>query len=164
MADPDTQANTEDVTFEEPTKYVMTSGEFACNIAKMTVMWSAASFSGYLLTFMNKYLEGSIYTNNYMEGAAGVLATLSGAQVFAKLGLKWTFIVSFGMALFSSYIVYKLESNQVNLPNWFLLSFVNGNTAPKMHKVAIMRALDYLVPKITFIAKFGINLAFVSVY
>lgn len=142
----------------------MTPAKFAINIAKMTVMWSASSFSHYLLNFMNKYLEGSIYTNNYNEAIAGILATVGGAQIFAKLGLRWTFVTSFGMALLGATIVYGLESNTIVLPDWFLLSFVNGNTAPKMHKLAVKRALDYLVPKVTFIAKFGVNLGFVSTY
>ena len=68
------------------------------------------------------------------------------------------------MALLGASIVYALESNTFIMPDWFLLFFVNGNTAPKMHKLAVKRALDFLVPKVTFIAKFGINLAFVSTY
>jgi hypothetical protein len=42
-------------------------------------MWSGASFSHYLLNFLNKYLEGSIFQNNYFEGVAGIIATGIGA-------------------------------------------------------------------------------------
>ena len=130
----------------------------------MMVIWSASSFSAYLLNFMNKYLEGSIYTNNYNEGIAGILATLGGAQIFARLGLRWTFVVSYGMMLFGATIVYLLESNKLVMPDWILMTFVNGAMGPKLRKIAIAKSLDYLVPKVTFIAKFGAGLAFVSTY
>lgn len=52
------------------------------NTAIMTVMWSVLSFSTWLLTFMNKKLEGSIYTNNYLESVAGGIATLAGCYVY----------------------------------------------------------------------------------
>ena len=40
----------------------------------MTVMWSAASFGSYMMINLNKYLEGSIYLNYYLEGLAGLLS------------------------------------------------------------------------------------------
>ena len=49
------------------------------NMVTMTIFWSAASFSTFLLNFMNKYLEGSIFDNNYAEGFAGVLSVLIGS-------------------------------------------------------------------------------------
>lgn len=57
------------------------------NIGVMTVMWTVLSFSTWLLTFMNKNLEGSIYTNNYMESAAGGIATLTGCYVYKRIGI-----------------------------------------------------------------------------
>ena len=39
----------------------MSDCQFYKNVAKMTVMWCASSFSCYLLNYMNKYLEGSIF-------------------------------------------------------------------------------------------------------
>ena len=62
--------------------------EYYNNLFKMTIMWSASSFSNYLLNFLNKYLEGSIFMNNYFEGIAGISAVLFGAQIYSKLGKK----------------------------------------------------------------------------
>lgn len=57
------------------------------NIASMTVMWTVLSFSTWLLTFMNKNLEGSIYTNNYMESLAGGIATIIAGPIYKRIGI-----------------------------------------------------------------------------
>ena len=48
---------------------------------------------------MNKYFEGSIFTNNYIEGAAGILASQMGGSLYARYGMKRSFIFSFGLSL-----------------------------------------------------------------
>jgi hypothetical protein len=90
------------------------------NIAKMTVVWSACSFSNYLLNFMNKYLEGSIYTNNYLEGYAGGLSIIMGGFLYAKAGMKNSLVISFGMALLTGILVCVLEGKVVDLPHSYL--------------------------------------------
>ena len=90
---------------------------------RMTVMWSCSSFVSYLLVFMNKYFEGSIFTNNYIEGAAGILASQMGGTLYAKYGMKRSFIFSFGLSLFGGVIIYLLESHLVKVPVEILLWF-----------------------------------------
>lgn len=85
-------------------------------VIKMTVMWTACSFGSHLLNFMNKYLEGSIFTNNYVEGLAGGLACLVSAQLYAKYGMKVSYMISYGMSLFGGIVVCLLESGIVKLP------------------------------------------------
>lgn len=55
-------------------------------------------------------------------------------------------------------MIYMLESGRVNFPETFLASF-SGTT-----KVRKLKAVAYLVPKVTFLAKFGIGLAFLFCY
>lgn len=57
----------------------MSDSQYYMNMAKMTVMWTACSFTSYLLNYMNKYLEGSIYQNHYNECIAGLIAISFGA-------------------------------------------------------------------------------------
>ena len=92
-------------------------------VVKMTVVWTACSFSCHFLNIMNKYLEGSIFTNNYVEGLAGGVACYFAAQVYAKHGVRTSFIISFGMCLFGSFIVYLLESGYLQLPQMYLSQF-----------------------------------------
>ena len=46
---------------EDLAKLEKMNSKYFQNILNLTVMWTAASFSNYLLNFLNKYLEGSIY-------------------------------------------------------------------------------------------------------
>ena len=97
--------------------------EYSLNIFKMTIMWSACSFSNYLLNFLNKYLEGSIFVNNYYEGIAGILATAAGTTCYLILGKKKAFTVSFSLALFGGTCIYLLESGLYQPPVSFVDSF-----------------------------------------
>lgn len=144
-----------------------TPSQYRLNIFKMTVMWCAVSFSCHMLTFMNKFLEGSIYRNSYIDGFAGALASFIGTHAYIKLGMRRMFIISFTLAIIGGFMIYSLESGKVQLPTWYLASFVDGHLTdktPKLTKKATIRAVDYLVPQITFIAKFGVHLAFLCTY
>jgi len=44
-------------------------------------MWTTCSFTHYLLNIMNKYLEGTIFTNMYIEAFASALALLMAVKV-----------------------------------------------------------------------------------
>jgi hypothetical protein len=46
-----------------------------------------------------KYLEGNIFVNFYIFGAAGVIAVLTGGYLYNKIGLKYTYILSFWMSI-----------------------------------------------------------------
>jgi len=82
----------------------------------MTVMWCASSFSCYLLNFMNKYLEGSIYQNHYIEGLAGIVACFIGIQLYSKLGKRISFLVAFGLAFIGGITIFGLEADIINPP------------------------------------------------
>lgn len=82
----------------------------------MTVMWCASSFSCYVLNFLNKYLEGTIYQNSYSEATAGIISCMVGSQVYAFLGKKVCFFLSWFMALTGGIGVYLLEAEYVLVP------------------------------------------------
>lgn len=131
---------------------------YSGNLLRMSIMWSASSFCCYLLVFLNKYLEGSIFVNNYYEGVANLVSVACGATIYARFGKKNSFMVSFALAMLGGTLVYLLESDHVAYPEAFLASF---SGSPKARR---LRAVAYLVPKVTFIAKFGIGLAFLCCY
>lgn len=98
----------------------ISDSQFYKNMAKMTVMWCACSFSCYLLNYLNKYLEGSIYQNHYNEGIAGLLAIFAGAQIYSILGKKMAFLLAFGLAFAGGLIIFLLESGIVAFPSSLL--------------------------------------------
>ena len=79
-------------------------------------MWCSSSFGAYLLNFLNKYLEGTIFENNYVEATAGIIAILVGSQIYALLGKKITFLLSFLICFLSGMLVYLLEADMLTIP------------------------------------------------
>ena len=77
----------------------------------MTVMWTACSFNQFLLSAQMKYLEGNIFINFYMFGAAGVLAVILGSFFYENIGLKSTYIVSFYMSLIGALSILMIQMN-----------------------------------------------------
>lgn len=69
------------------------------NVVLMTIQWSVASFTGYLLGFMNKYFEGSIFLNYYLDSASGIVGALLALVLFKYLRMRWSYIISLSIAL-----------------------------------------------------------------
>jgi hypothetical protein len=46
-----------------------------------------------------KYLEGNIFVNFYIFGAAGIAAVFIGGIIYPKLGLKLAYVISFAMSI-----------------------------------------------------------------
>ena len=104
----------------------MSNSQFYMNMAKMTVMWTASSFSSYLLNFMNKYLEGSIYQNHNNECIAGLIGITLGAKVYSVLGKKKSFLLAYGLALSGGVIIFLLESGTFKFPKSYLSSYAGA--------------------------------------
>ena len=92
----------------------------------MTIMWSTTSCCSYLLNFMNKYLEGTIYQNNYMECISGMIAVYCGATMYKHLGKKGTFYTAFGFIFVGGSMIYAIESKTILVPESMLSYFSGG--------------------------------------
>ena len=123
----------------------------------MTVMWTTCSFAAHLLNIMNKYLEGTIFTNMYIEGFAGGVGLIIAVKLYSY-GVKTSFIFSFGLAFFGSMLIYLYESGIMHLPLWYINEF----DGPIKQKNIL--ALNLMIPRFTFIAKLGIIIAFMVTY
>jgi len=58
-----------------------------------------------------KYLEGNIFVNFYMFGAAGVLAVLIGGFMYNHIGVKHTYIISYYMSLVGAIGIIVVQMN-----------------------------------------------------
>jgi hypothetical protein len=65
----------------------------------MSILWTAASFTFFVLSFSNKYLEGNIFLNFYLEGFAGIIGTLIAQPIYSCFGIKWSFVTSFFVSI-----------------------------------------------------------------
>lgn len=80
-------------------KQELSDGQVFLNLVKMTIMWTQGSFNQFLLSAQMKYLEGNIFVNFYIFGAAGIVAVLIGGSAYSRLGLKKSYIISFVMSI-----------------------------------------------------------------
>jgi len=79
----------------------------------MTVMWTAANFSGVLLQYLNKYLSGTIFLNFYIEGAAGIVGFLIGKILNYLWKTKISFIVSYVVTIFGAIFIFLFEGDYI---------------------------------------------------
>lgn len=61
-----------------------------------------------------KYLEGNIFINFYIFGAAGIVAVLISGAAYARLGLKKSFLISFAMSIFGCLGMLLIQTHVVH--------------------------------------------------
>ena len=91
----------------------MPQSQYYWNIARMTIMWSAVSFTTYLLHFQLKYLQGSIFINDYYCGLSDTMAVIFGGLIYSRLGLKNTYYFAYAMGLAGGIGILYLELTQI---------------------------------------------------
>ena len=96
--------------------------QYYFNLVVMTIMWTAASFSFYMLQFMNKYFEGSIYVNYYLDGCAGIVGQLTASALYQILKIQWSFAVSISITLIGA--IFLLLFQQWYLSSSWIAPFV----------------------------------------
>ena len=69
-----------------------------------------------------------------------------------------TFIIGYTFAVVGSFSIYLIESKLVTLPEIYLALF------PGNHDLQNIYAIDTIVPRCAFVAKFGVHLATVALY
>ena len=121
----------------------------------MTIMWSAVSFTTYLLHFQLKYLQGSIFINDYYCGLSDTMAVIFGGLIFSRLGLKNTYYFAYAMGLAGGIGILYLELSQIKMIS---LGLTPAETL--LRKAAISAKIPYCV----LVAKFGIEIGFLTSY
>jgi Na+/melibiose symporter-like transporter len=75
------------------------------NLVKYCVMWTAASFSLYVLKYYTKYLAGSIFVNYYLDGAAGFTGYLLSVPIYSRCRTKLSYIIGYIVTLIGAILV-----------------------------------------------------------
>lgn len=78
---------------------MISSGRYVANVVILTIQWTVASFSFYLLMFMNKYYEGSIFINYYLDGLGGIVGSLLSLPAYYYLRMRYSFLISITLTL-----------------------------------------------------------------
>ena len=77
----------------------------------MIIMWTISTFSFYFLLFMTRYLEGSIFVNFYLEGAAGIIGASIAEIFYYFFYMRISFFITTSITLIFSIIllIYWME-------------------------------------------------------
>ena len=65
----------------------------------MTIIWSSASFTYYLISYQMKYLKGDLWINGLMSSMSEAVANTLAVILFSCFGLSRVMSVSFLTAL-----------------------------------------------------------------
>lgn len=83
----------------------------------MTIFWTVSSFSFYLLLFMNKYYEGSIYINFYLDGVAGIVGSSLSLLTYGFLRMRWAYGISLSITLIFTVLILIYQQGYAS-PHW----------------------------------------------
>ena len=87
------------------------------NLFRLSVMWTSGTFGTYLLSYLNKYLAGTIFVNTYFDGIAGLIAYSTGKDLYNWVRLKVAFIFSLSLSLVFTIVLYLLRIEAIPA-NW----------------------------------------------
>jgi len=77
---------------------LLCEGTVRCNLLVMIWMWSATTFNLYNINFFLKYVDGGVFINFTMAGAAEIAANVFIGIMFPKFGVKWSFFIGYIVA------------------------------------------------------------------
>ena len=116
-----------------------------------------------MLTFMNKYYEGSIYFNYYLDSVAAVLGSTISILIYGTLRIRFSYIASIILTLIGGTLLLCFQQGYLT-PTWIKI-FV-GDDSPHEHESTEDKEyyMGYTIPIIVFITKLGVNCSFQTNY
>ncbi len=74
--------------------YALFENTYFENLVIITINWIVWSYKFFLLLFMTKYFEGSIYLNYYLDGAAGIIGSSIVSVLYGCFRMKIRLIIT----------------------------------------------------------------------
>lgn len=137
--------------------------QYIINVIIIAIMWTSASFCGYMLSFMNKYFEGSLFLNYYLDGLSGICGSLLSVATYGCFGMRYAFVFSIALTLLGavSLLVFEQGYLSPHFVHWFVIE-----KSPYERDTPEDREyyLGYLVPAIVFLTKTGVAITFQNTY
>jgi dolichol kinase len=119
-------------------------------------MWTAASFSFYMLQFMNKYFEGSIYVNYYLDGCAGIVGQLLATFLYPVVKIQWSFAISITITLIGAIFLLLFQQWYLS-SNWIAPFVPEKSQYPEGSEDENNYYMGYCIPAVVFFTKTGVN-------
>ena len=137
--------------------------DYAKNMVIMTIMWTITSFSFYLLVFMNKYYEGSIYINFYLDGVSGIIGNILSVLVYTPLRMRYSFIISIVITIVGLIFLLIYQQGYAS-PHWIEFLFQEKSPYPEDSPKDREYYNGYMIPGIVFVVKIGVSFSFLNTY
>lgn len=118
---------------------------------------TAVLFSLTMLLFIIKRLEGNIFLNFYLDGAAGIIGTFIGQPIYRCLKIRYSMMLGFFFVVLFSVVL--LLFHDYNIPN----QWVEGATGQPLSPYARDSPEDneyhlrVIVPSLVFVIKVSLN-------
>ena len=141
----------------------MTDSTYYLNLVIVALMWTAASFSYYVVQYMTKYFEGNLFTNYYLDSAAGIVGTVIAQPLYRCLKIKYSFLLSLSLTIFFLIFLFLFQENHIS-PRWITAVGAPESSHPVDSKEDHDFHLMTVVPMFVFITKVFINVTFLNVY
>lgn len=132
---------------------------FIINLIIIGILWTSSSFISYMLSFMNKYFEGSLFLNYYLDGLSGIVGSIISTSTYNCFGMRYSFVFSVLITLIGG--IFLLVFQQGYLSPHFMYKFGFGDSGYERDSPQDREYyLQYLIPIIVFITKVGNNITF----
>jgi hypothetical protein len=137
----------------------MPRSTYLWNVVKMTIFWTASSFSFYLLQAMTKDFEGNLYLNYYLDACAGIIGCLIAPPLYNWVKMKNAFIITVSFVIIFALLLVLFQENV------FSSTWCGGDSGyPEGSKQDREYHLKILIPILVFMTKLGVNATFVCAY
>lgn len=110
---------------------------------------------------MNKYYEGSIYTNYYLDGIAGILGSFLSLPLYKYARIRYSIVTSTALTLLGAIFLLLFQQGYIS-PHWVGSLMPEDKRSPYEEDSEDDREyyLGYLIPAIVFMTKIGVDITF----
>jgi hypothetical protein len=108
---------------------------------------------------MNKYYEGSIYVNFYLDSAAGIIGPGIAILLYFPCKTRLSYILSISFTLICAAFLFCFQQQYLS-PTWIKFAVPDKSPYEPESEQDRQYYMDYAIPFIVFVTKVGINWSF----
>lgn len=96
---------------QKPLSIIWNDKTILWNLILMNVLWIAASFCYFLISYELKYIKGDLFINGIVSALSECLAYTASGLMQLKLGIKKMFVLSFGLGALGMFLLIITDTN-----------------------------------------------------
>jgi len=92
------------------------------NLLVLLVCWTSCSFGFYMLAYVLKYLNGSIFLNAYSSSVGEIVGKLSTIPLLRCTGMRRVFLIAFGLATIGTLLLASFSQSELWIPMMLMVA------------------------------------------